>query len=117
MKSAQEIFNRIQEIRREQRDLKGSYKDALENTTGYREIVQEYNKIRDKKVSIEQKIKRESAAEFAKLESMKNNLKSDQEMLSDIALTHMMKGEQVEITDEHANQYEPVFSVKFKKKG
>ncbi|MDA1334492.1 MAG: hypothetical protein O2794_00550 [bacterium] len=116
MKSAQEIFDRMQEVKVEQRELRRAYKDTLDNMTDYRELVDQYNKARDKKLSIEHKVKQDSANEFAKLETMKMNLKSDQEMLSDIALTTMMKGEQVEITDQHQNEYEPVFSVKFKKR-
>ncbi|MEK7150706.1 MAG: hypothetical protein AAB783_00700 [Patescibacteria group bacterium] len=116
MKNIQEVFDRIQEVRREQRELRGSYKDALENSTQYREIIEEYKKIREKKLRVEHDIQRASAAEFARLETIKNSLKTDNEMLSDIALTHLMKGESVGITDEHNNQYEPVFAVKFKKK-
>ena len=116
MKSVQEIFDQIQDSKRQMRELRGSYKDALESASGYRDTVEEYNKIREKKLRIEQNIKKSSAAEFAKLETLKQSIKTDNEILSDIALNHIMKGESVGITDEYSNQYEPVFSVKFKKK-
>lgn len=116
MKSVQEIFDGIQESRREMREIRGAYKDALESASAYKETVEEYNKIREKKLRIERDIKKASSAEFVKLETLKQRIKTDTEILSDIALNHIVKGETVGITDEYSNQYEPVFIVKFKKK-
>jgi hypothetical protein len=36
-------------------------------------------------------------------------------MLNDMAMTMLMDGKTVEVTDEYENQYEPLFTVKFKK--
>jgi hypothetical protein len=116
MKTVQEIFDQIQEARREMKDINRAYKDALDSASKYKETLEEYKKIREKKQQIERSIKQDSSKEFARLESLKNSIKGDQEMLSDVALNHIVKGETVGLTDENNNHYEPIFSVKFKKK-
>ena len=39
----------------------------------------------------------------------------DKELLADIAISTLMKGETVKIEDSEKNVYEPIFSVKCKK--
>jgi hypothetical protein len=46
---------------------------------------------------------------------MKADAETDQEMLSDLALNTLVKGETVQVTDEFENKYEPVFVVKFRR--
>ncbi len=36
-------------------------------------------------------------------------------LLSDIALNYVLNGEEIAITDQKENKYEPLFSVKFKR--
>jgi len=36
-------------------------------------------------------------------------------MINDIAMTMVMKGETVSVNDKYENEYEPLFTVKFKK--
>ena len=71
--------------------------------------------MREKKKQIEQTTKEQFSGEFIKLEDLKIDIESDQEMLNDIALNKVMKGESIEIRDEYDNEYEPLFSVKFRK--
>ena len=49
------------------------------------------------------------------IQDLKIDIESDQEMLNDIAMLKYTKGEPIEIKDKYDNEYEPVFSVKFKK--
>jgi hypothetical protein len=46
---------------------------------------------------------------------MKIDLDSDMEMISDLALNQLMKGETVKVKDEYEVEYDPLFTVKFKK--
>jgi hypothetical protein len=46
---------------------------------------------------------------------MKIDLESDLDTLSDIALTQLMKGETVKVKDENEIEYDPIFSVRFRK--
>lgn len=115
MKSIQEVFNRISQIKKEQKNVKGAYKDALENSDSYQKISEELKTLKEKKKQAETLIQRDLGAQFQKIEDLKLEMESNKEILSDIALTTIMKGETVEVKDEYGNIYEPVWSVKFKK--
>lgn len=115
MQNIQEIFVRIQENKKKLKDLKSMYKDALAGAQEYQEILDKMKTLRERKKQIENTIKQDFASELTKMDDLKIDLLSDQEMISDAAITQMMKGETVAVTDEYQNEYEPSFSVKFKK--
>lgn len=115
MKNIQEVFDRISQLKKEQKNAKGAYKDALDNSDNYRKMTEELKTLKEKKKQTETLIQRELGAQFQKIEDLKLEMESNKEMLSDIALTTVMKGETVEVKDEYGNIYEPVWSVKFKK--
>ena len=115
MQDLQEIFNRIQEIKKKSKDIRAAYKDALASSGEYKEIDEKIKALRMRKKQIETSIKNDFSSEFTKLEDFKVDLESDNTMLADAALTKLMKGETVQVVDEYNNTYEPAFSVKFKK--
>ncbi|OGY48066.1 MAG: hypothetical protein A2840_02960 [Candidatus Buchananbacteria bacterium RIFCSPHIGHO2_01_FULL_47_11b] len=111
MLNLQEVFNRLQESKRKQRELKQDYRDTLENSQRYQEIVESIKDLREKKKQIEHETKKD----FPQLERLKTDINSDNELLSDLALNSLVKGEVIEISDNNHNQYEPILSVRFKK--
>lgn len=115
MQDIQEIWARIQGIKKQQKDLRAAYKEALQASLEYVELSDKLKTMRERKKQIENSVKSDFASEFTKLDDLKIDLESDMTMLSDLAMTKFMKGETVEIKDEYDNVYEPVFSVKFKK--
>lgn len=115
MANIQEIFIRINETKKKVKDLKSAYKDALDSSLEYKEINDKIKTLRAKKQQIEGSVKSSFASELTKLDDYAIDMASDNELLSDAALTKLMKGETVEVTDEYDNKYEPLFSVKFKK--
>lgn len=115
MANLQEVFIRIRENKKEQKKIKGAYRDALENSPAYQAVSEEYKDLKNKKQQIEADIKSQFSSEFTKLEDMKIDLDSDLDMLSDLALATLMKGETVKVKDENETEYDPFFSVKFKK--
>ena len=115
MKKIQDVFDRIQEVKNKQKDIKSIYKDALDNSHGYQEIVAELKELKEKKKKIEGVIQSDFRSEFVKLDAIKLDLETDSMLLSDIALNHVMKGELIEVSDNRDNKYEPIFSVKFRK--
>lgn len=117
MQDIQEIFNRVNEIKKEQKKIKNAYREALSGSSEYQEISEKLKTQRERKKQIENSIKRDFSSEWSKLEDFKIDLESEFTLLSDAALTKLMKGETVAVTDEYNNTYEPVFSVKFKKAG
>ena len=115
MANLQDVFNSIKEKQKKQKEINKIYRDALTCSEKYQEIKEKLNILKEKKKIIEQAIKDDFSSEISKLEDIKLDLKTDKEMLSDIALTNLMKGQTVQVTDQDDNEYEPVFSVSFKK--
>ena len=115
MQNVQEIFNRIQDAKREQKEIRAALRDALNNSEEYGKMVEQYKKFREQKKRFEDEMKG-SDVNFARLEIIQKGIVTDLEMISDIAFNQLVQGETVGITDEKNNQYEPVFTVRFKKK-
>ncbi len=115
MANVQEVFNRIKDTKRKAKEIKRMYKDSLEASFEYREVLEKLEALKARKKQLETQIKEESAGEFAKLDAYKMHIKNDNELLSDIALNTLMAGETVQVKDENDEEYEPVFTVRFKK--
>lgn len=115
MSNLQETFDRVQKLKKEAKELKSMYKDALKNSSEYQKICEQINELKGKKKQIEAKVKEEFSSELDKLEVIENEIKNDSQVLSDIAMTKVAKGEKIEVKDEYNNQYEPLFKVNFKK--
>jgi uncharacterized coiled-coil DUF342 family protein len=115
MQNIQEVFSKIREMKKEQKDLRDMYKDALAQADEYEEIVEEIKALREKKKQIETRIQAELGRAWEKFDDLKREVETEKEMLNDIALTTLMKGETVEVKDEFENAYEPTWKVNFKK--
>jgi hypothetical protein len=115
MVNLQEVFDRIQVAKKEQKEIRTLYRDALANSVEYQKVSEDYEKIKQKKKEIVDNVKVDFRPEFDRIEELKIAITDDSLMMSDIALTSYLKGEPLEITDQNQSQYEPIFSVKFKK--
>jgi hypothetical protein len=115
MQNIQEIFNRMSENKKKLKDLNSSYKDALRGSQEYMDITDELKTMREKKKRVEGAVRDQFASEITQIEDLKIDIASDLEMLSDISMTMIMKGESVKVIDEYDNEFEPVFKVNFKK--
>ncbi len=115
MQDLQSIFHRVQENKKKLKDLRDSYKEALKGDQSYVEAEEALKTAREKKKTIELAIKQMFASEFVKMDDIKIDIASDQEMINDISMTMIMKGETVSVNDKYDNEYEPLFTVKFKK--
>lgn len=117
MQDIQTIFNHIQEIKKEQKKIRTGYREALSGSSEYQEIAEKLKTLRERRKQIETSIKQDFDSEWTKLEDYAIDLESEATLLSDAALSKLMKGETVQVSDEYNNNYEPIFSVKFKKAG
>ena len=115
MQQVQEIFQRIEENKRKLKDINEVLKDALAASQAYQEVAEQAKVLNEKKRQIKKDIESGFAQELTKKEDLKIDLASDIELLTDVALSSMMKGESVGISDKYENEYEPVFKVMFKK--
>ena len=111
------IFSETNKLKIDAKDIKKAYKEALDRVPNYRSIVDDMAALREKKKKIEVAVKSEFTNEFDKLNDIELDLSEKAIMTTDITLNKLMKGEAVEVVDDHGVIWEPVFSVKFKKTG
>lgn len=114
MKSVQEIFDRLQEKKRQVKVVRQKYKQELASSSEYQRVTDDLQKLREKKKKYEHSIREQAGASFSRIDELALAIRQDTQMLSDVALTSIMKGERVEVKDEHT-EYEPVFAVRFKR--
>ena len=112
MRDIKEIFERIQEQKREQREINKAVREALENSSEYDSVKEQIERLRLKKLRIEDAARGDLDQ---KMDLLKLNIKEGIQVMSDVALTTIMKGESVKLVDSDNNEYEPIFSVRFKK--
>jgi hypothetical protein len=112
----QQVFDRMKGKKAEARKLKALYKDALAQSRQYQDIMGTLIDVKAKKQAIEAEIKAGLESEMQELERINADLAADNQLMSDLALSTLMRGETVEVKDAETDQaYEPSFSVRFKK--
>lgn len=115
MSQLKKVFARIQQSKQEQKKIKKMYRDSLDSSAEYKKTIEEIKTLKERKKKIEEALKEDYSAEFSRLDTIKLDLRHDNEMLSDLALNSLVKGESISLEDEDGNQYAPSFKVSFKK--
>lgn len=113
-KSIQEIFDRLQDKKKQVSIVRRKYKEELATSVEYGHISDDMEKLRAKKKQYENSVKNQAGANFDRADELALAVKQDAQLLSDIVLTSIMKGERVEIKRDDV-EYEPVFTVRFRK--
>jgi hypothetical protein len=113
-KSIQEIFNRLQEKKKQVSVIRRKYKEELATNVEYGRIREDMEKLRAKKKQYELSVKQQTGANFARVDELALAVRQDAQLLSDVAFTSIMKGERVEIKDDVV-EYEPIFTVRFRR--
>lgn len=111
--SLQEVHSRLKEKKAKRRDMNKMQQDELSVHARYQELCEEMTKLREEKKSIENELR--NAADAQELEALKIDIKTDHELLADIALNLYIANEPVEIVDEYNARWVPVFTVRFTK--
>ena len=114
-KTVQEIFDRLQEKRKQVNVIRQKYKEELATNVEYGKIREQLDSLRAKKKKYEASVKQQAGANFARMDELALALRADAQLLSDVAITTIMKGEQVAVRSE-GTDYEPQFTVRFKKR-
>lgn len=100
---------------REQRTIRKEYKDALSHDAEYQKIEEQLKELKEQKKRVELHTQETMGSRWQKFEELKADITDHKEMISDIAMTTIMKGESIEISDDEQTVYEPKFTVTFKK--
>lgn len=118
MQNAQEVFDRIQETKRKIKDIRTFIKSKYEEVSEFVEIQEKKKKLNEKQKLITNEVDSHYPSEIQKLDDMKIDLDSDKEMLNDILLSKLMKGEEVELKDNPNREQLmlPIFAIKLVKK-
>jgi hypothetical protein len=117
MKNIQEVFNEIQDLKRKCKEIGREYHDVLFQADGYEDLKEEMGKLRDKKKLIETGVQAEMKSQYEELEKIKTEIGNLEQMLTDIAMSTLMKGENINITDQYDAKYEPIYKIAFKRIG
>ena len=115
MSDLKEVHQRISEKRKEKRKITEGFKEAQAQSKPYQDMLDQMKALKTKKLQIEAELRSEFTHELEQIERMAADIKTDAQLLSDMALTMLMKGETVEIKDENDVVHEPIFKVTFKK--
>lgn len=115
MEKLQTVFDRMQKRRKELKEIRKMYKDGLDNDTRYPNLAEEISNLRAKKKQIELEVQEHLGETYMKMEELRDDIATDQQMINDIAMTMLMDGKTVEATDEYNNHYEPEFKVVLRK--
>lgn len=115
MTDLNEIHTRMCATRLEKKRVSEIFRDVFDQSKPYQEILEQLKALKVKKMQLEQQIRSDLTSEMDQLDRLKLDLQSDAILLSDAALTKLMKGETIEIIDENDVKYEPSFKVTFKK--
>lgn len=117
MKTAQEIFNQLQNLKNERKSLNSIYHDALANSAEYKRLTDEIKLLREKRKTIIQAIDGDLRSELDRLDDLKDEMANDKALLADAVVNHLTKGEPIVVVDENQEKYEPIISVNFRKEG
>lgn len=117
MPDLKELHQRIYVTKQEKKKLNDIVRDVLAQSKPYQELLEELRTMRAKKTQMEAEIYREVSQERDRIEHLSDDISTNMQLMSDLALTLLMKGETVEITDENDIKYQPIFKVSFKRAG
>jgi len=109
------VFNDLQVAKKESKDIRKEYRDSLSQDAQYQDIVEKMGELRETKKKHELAAQRDMGMRWEKLEDLKSEIKAMQEMISDISVTNLVDGKNVEVRDEYDSLYEPVYTVSFRK--
>ncbi len=115
MPDLKDVLQRIRSQKKEKRELASSFRDVLSQSKPYQQVIEDLKELKTKKARLETEIRQDFTKEMEKAERLTQNLKTDAQLLSDMALTKFMKGETIDIVDENDVKHEPVFKVTYKK--
>jgi hypothetical protein len=114
MPNTQDVFNRIQENKREVRQYNRTKKEILAAQLDYEKLCDEEKTIQAKKKAIIVSVEAQISSQ--KAEAAAQAIAEDKKLLTDLSLKGLLNGEMVRVVDGNSEEYEPLFAVRFRKK-
>lgn len=113
-RTAQEVFIKINELKKELREKRTELKEYFLTDSRYAQTEEELSRQKEKKLQLTEELKAAYPDLTGKIDQIKLDLESEKELFSDMILTQVMKGEKVELKDQYEQLCFPIFSVKMK---
>ncbi|MFA5777079.1 MAG: hypothetical protein WC906_01415 [Parcubacteria group bacterium] len=117
MQDMQKVFDEIQELKKNRKEIGKEYRDALTQSSGYEDLKNELKKLREKKKLLESGVQSEMGSRYEDFERFKAGIESSEQMLTDIAMNNLMEGKSINLKDKNNVEYEPSYKITFKKIG
>lgn len=115
MQDPQQVFLALEEKKKRLKDLKKQFADECKAVPGWDEATEEKSMINARIKQLRMVAKDNNTDLAVQMDDLKIDIDSDKELLNDILMTKMMKGESIEIVDKYENAYEPQLAFSFKK--
>ena len=116
MPNVQEIWDRIEEAKREQKEIRSVYKDMLASSAEYQTLGDDLAALKARKKQLEQGMKDQMSDKWRKVETLQRSIVDDRQLLADAALRDLLAGQAVKVVGAKSEEYEPLFTVRFQKK-
>ncbi|NTW14535.1 MAG: hypothetical protein HGA31_05930 [Candidatus Moranbacteria bacterium] len=115
MRDMQEVFDQIQEFKQTKKEIAREYRDTLAQRNGYEELKEELQKLRDKKKTEETNVQAGMGRRWEEYEKATYEIAELEQMLTDIAMTNLMDGKNINLKDKNDTEYEPSYKITYKK--
>lgn len=115
MQNLQEVYDELQENKKNQKGIRREYKDLLKNADDYEELEEKIKKMREEKKQIETMAQSRMGVRWDELEKLKYASEELTQKISDIAMSDLVNGKTVVVKDKNNNDFEPVYKITFKK--
>lgn len=115
MRNIQEVFDQIQELKQTKKEIGREYRDTLAQTEGYEDLKVEVKTLREKKKAKEAQVQVGMGSRWEEFEKATAEIASLEQILTDIAMTTLMDGQNINLKDKNNVEYEPSYKITFKK--
>lgn len=115
MPELKEVHFRIQDKRKQRREISKGFKDELAHNAGYQEILEGLTVLKERKKSIENEVRANASADATKLDTLGLEIKADTELLADVAINNFMENRSATFVDDMDQRWVPTFAVRFTK--
>ena len=110
----QKIFTQLEENKAKLSDIKKEFLLLYRNVNGFEDFEMERRELNSKMRDIKIQVHAIHQNLFLQMEDLKIDIASDKEMLNDIILSKLMKGESVTVENKFNQEMLPLFSVNMK---
>jgi len=114
-KKIREVYNRVQDNKALLKELNASKRDILSTHQPFVELQEKISKLRKELKALEGQLMVTNMVDIDQMTNLKIDIKTDEDMLKDLALSLLMNNEQVELVDKYDNKLIPELRVAFKK--